>query len=164
MNKSRDSDSIFYFVEWKGRDIEWKSSVLVTAESNWATIVKVIDSLATRSIGLTRWGFGQWRMLFSTCDLALFCISLKYISYKRINLLVCGIKKKRAQVLKVLFLLTTKEEVEAALAAAFKSNMYEIHELLSNGLRSGRWLVSTDYLFISFVFDNHLYKVELSRS
>src|ERR1700677_1187535 len=103
-------------------------------------------------------------MLFFTYDLALSCISLKYINYERINLLVCGIKKKRAQVLKVLFLLTTKEEVEAALAAAFKSKMYEIQELLSNELRSRRCLVSTDSPLISFVFNNHLYKMELSRS
>ena len=42
------------------------------------------------------------------------------------------------QVLKVPFLLATKEDVEVAVAAAFKGKMYEIQELLFDGLRSGR--------------------------
>ena len=40
---------------------------------------------------------------------------MKYIMYEGINLSVCGIKKERAQVVKALFLLATKEEIEAAI-------------------------------------------------
>ena len=45
--------------------------------------------------------------------------------------LVRRIKEKRAQVIKVLFLLATQADVEQALAAGFARKVYEVRELLS---------------------------------